>query len=248
MTFANDENKIKYILIEISKQKGGEDYLIELLKHSKFEFQAHWNAHVFPEAYNLEILITADIFTKNYSLISDLERIIKTRINNSTKLIIDSLTILPDYNKLELVNSQIIPVKTEWQEINELQQELIKSLQRSTTTTNYQNIGNSARIIMDKVARMVFDLKKHKPMNNEKVVHNGKFKNQLHSYIDTILSGEKNKEFRKLAKSAIDFVENSCDLMNTTTHKLDAERHLAEVCVISTVSAISIINLIRQLE
>jgi hypothetical protein len=36
--------------------------------------------------------------------------------------------------------------------------------------------------------------------------------------------------------------------LSTTTHKLDAEKHLAEVCVISTVSAISIINLIRQLE
>lgn len=109
------ENKIKYILVQISKQKGGEEYLIEILNHSQFKFEEHW-------------------------------------------------------------------------------------------------------------------------------------KNQLHSYIDSVLSGDKNKEFRKLAKSAIDFVENSCDLMSTTTHKLDAEKHLAEVCLISTISAISIISLIRHLE
>ncbi len=248
MTDTDVENKIKYILVQISKQKGDEDYIIELLNHSQFKFEKHWNSQTFPNAYNLEIFITPDVFTKNYSTISDIARITKSRINNSTKLIIDKLNILPDYNKLQLINSQVIPVMTEWQEINSLQQELIESLQRSTTTTNFQNIGNSARIIMDKLARIVFDLEKHKPKDPEKLVYNGKFKNQLHSYIDAVLPGEKNKEFRKLAKSAIDFVENSCDLMSTTTHKLDAERHLAEVCVISTVSAISIINLIRQLE
>lgn len=248
MTDTDVENKIKYILVQISKQKGDEEYLIELLNHSQFKFEHHWNNQTFPNAYNLEIFITPDIFTKNYSTISDIARVVKSRINNSTKLIIDKLNILPDYNKLQLINSQVIPIKTEWLEINNLQQELIESLQRSTTTTNFQNIGNSARIIMDKIARTVFDLEKHKPKDKEKLVHNGKFKNQLHSYIEAVLSGDKNKEFRKLAKSAIDFVENSCDLMSTTTHKLDAERHLAEVCVISTVSAISIINLIRQLE
>lgn len=248
MTNPDVENKIKYILIQISKQRTDEDYIIELLNHSRFKFEHHWNNQTFPNAYNLEIFIIPDIFTKHYSVISDIVRVIKSRNNNSTKLIIDRLNILPDYNKLQLINSQVIPVQTEWQEINSLQQELIESLQRSTTTTNFQNIGNSARIIMDKLARTVFDLEKHKPKDNQKLVHNGKFKNQLHSYIDAVLFGDKNKEFRKLAKSAIDFVENSCDLMSTTTHKLDAEKHLAEVCVISTVSAISIINLIRQLE
>ncbi len=76
----------------------------------------------------------------------------------------------------------------------------------------------------------------------------GYFKNQLHTYIDTVLSGDSNREFRKLAKSSIEFVEDSIDVMNKTTHKLDAEKHLAEVCVIGTISAISIVKLIKQLE
>lgn len=242
------ETKIKYFLIEISKIKPNERYLIEIINQSEFRFEQHWNHQVFPNAYNLELFVTPDIFIKYQSMISDISRIIKSRINESTKLVIDKLRILPDFDKLEIQNFHVSPIKTEWQEINLLQEELLNRLQRSTTTMDYQNIGNSARVIMDKLARVVFDINLHKPSDINKNVTNGKFKNQFHAYIATVLSGSKNKEFRMLANSAIEFVENSCDLMNKTTHKLDAEKHLAEVCVISTISAISIINLIRQLE
>jgi hypothetical protein len=44
------------------------------------------------------------------------------------------------------------------------------------------------------------------------------------------------------------FVESSIDFMNATTHKLNAEKHLAEVCVISTINAIGIINVIRKIK
>ena len=91
MTDTDVENKIKYILVQISKQKGDEDYIIELLNHSQFKFEKHWNSQTFPNAYNLEIFITPDVFTKNYSTISDIARITKSRINNSTKLIIEAV-------------------------------------------------------------------------------------------------------------------------------------------------------------
>jgi len=112
---------------------------------------------------------------------------------------------------------------------------------------DFQGIGLISRTIMDKLARQVFDAEKHKPKDEKIQVNNGKFKNQLHSYIDKTLSGDSNKEFRKLARSSIDFVEDSIDFMNITTHKLDAEKHLAEVCAVSTISAISIIKLIGKL-
>ena len=99
-----------------------------------------------------------------------------------------------------------------------------------------------------KLSKNIFDSKKHIPKDPTKDIGGEKFKNQLHTYIDSVLSGSKNAIFKKLAKSSIEFVENSIDIMNETTHKLNAEKHLAEVCVIGTVSAISIVNLIRQLE
>ena len=240
--------KIKHILIEISRNEKYEQYLIEVLTNSKFDFEPHWNHRTFPNLYNLQILIAPEVFTKNFQVIANYERIIKTRIIKSSYLEIDTLKILPDYDKLKLVNSQVTPIRTEWDEINLSQEHLIEDLKRSKNSTDYQNIGNTCRILMEKVAKQVFVAETHKPTDPNKLVHSGKFKNQLHSYIDFVLSGEKNKEFRKLANSSIDFVENACDLMSATTHKLNAEKPLAEVCVISSLSAISIINLIRHLE
>ena len=69
---------------------------------------------------------------------------------------------------------------------------------------------------MDKLARKVFDSTIYKPKDGSIKVENGFFKNQLHSYIDTILTGKQNVPFRKLANSSIDFVENAIDLMNTS--------------------------------
>lgn len=245
------EEKIKHILIEISKVRMSEEGLIELLTHSSFDFEEHWNHAVFPNAYNLTLTVTPNIYTKNYHLITPYQNLIKTRINESSNLIIDKLKILPDYQKLQIINSRVFSVVTEWDEINCLQQTLLDKLKSISTSIDIQTIGLTSRTLMDKISRIVFDIEKHNPNTGEGKeinVSNGFFKNQLHSYIDKTLVGEKNKEFRTLAKSSISFVEDAIDFMNKTTHKIDAEKHLAEVCVISTINAISIINLIRQLE
>jgi hypothetical protein len=242
------EAKLKYVLIEISKSKFDEQALIEIINHSTFEFERHFNNHVFPNLFNLTLVITPDIFTKNYSIIGPYANVIKERINKSSELWIDKIKILPDYNKLQIVNTKIFAVVTEWDDINHLQQTLIENLQRLRQSVDIQGIGLVSRTLMDKLARLVYNEKIHEPPHDNADMSNGMFKNQLHSYIKTTLSGDKNREFRKLAISAVDFVKDSIDLMNVTTHKLDAKEHLAEVCVVSTISAVSIIKLISQLK
>jgi hypothetical protein len=68
----------------------------------------------------------------------------------------------------------------------------------------------------------------------------------LHSYISYELSGDKNRELRQFAKSAISTVEDAIDLSNALTHKLDAEKEIAEVCIIGIIGAISIIKLVEN--
>ena len=84
MTEPEVEGKLKYILIEISKALGTENNLIELLEHSSFEFEKHWNNRTFPNAFNLELKLTPDIYTKNYSLVRTYEQLIKRRLNDSS--------------------------------------------------------------------------------------------------------------------------------------------------------------------
>ena len=247
MKESQEIKKLKYLLKQISKQNSEKD-LDEILCYSEFNLIDHWGQRSDPNLYNLEIKINPEVYAKNYNNISRYEGILSKRINDSSELTIDKLEILPNYEKLQIINSEIFPVITEWEEINQYQKKLLEDFERSTDSIDFQNLGNTARTIMIKLAREVFDPKKHTPIDSSKEVNNGKYKNQLHAYIDKVLSGAQNKEYRKLAESSIEFVERSIDFMNTTTHKSEAKKHFVEVCVISTMNAISIVKLIKELE
>lgn len=239
--------KIKYVLKQISKRKS-ETYMLEIINHSFFDFEKHFNNHHFPNAYNLKIYLTPDIYSKNYGMKKDLEEIIRKRINDSSELEVPELKLLPDYQKLELLSTEVKPIYTKWEEINTIQQKLLEILERSLDSIDYQSIGNTSRTLMDKLARAVFKTDLHKADDPTIELNNGKFKNQLNTYISFELKGKKNKVLRKVAESSMEFVSDSIDLMNSTTHKLDAERHFAELCVISAISAVSIIKIIDELE
>jgi hypothetical protein len=239
--------KIKYVLKQISHEKL-EKYMLEILSHSFFDFEKHWNNQHFPNAHNLKIYLTPDIYSKYYGMKKDIEEIIKKRINDSFELLVPDLKLLPNLEKLEIIASEVKPIYTKWEEINLIQQKLIEILERSNGSIDYQSIGNTARTLMDKLARAVFNSELHKPNDPSMELSNGKYKNQLNTFISTELSGKKNKELRKLGESSIEFVGSSIDLMNSTTHKLNAKRHYAELCVISAISAVSIIKTIHELE
>jgi hypothetical protein len=241
------KEKIKFIMSEIS-QKNNEIDLQEVIENSDFIFKDHWNQSTFPNAYDLQLNLSPEIFTNHNKKIIFFAAILKQRINDSSPFIIDDLKILPNYEKIVIHNSEISIVITDWEEINDFQKKLIEDIKKSNHSIDYQNIGNSSRTIMDKLARIVFDSKIHKAENPEIELHNGKFKNQLNTYITYVLKGKKNKELRQFSVTAIDFTEKAIDLMNTTTHKLDTEKHFAEVCVISTISVISLIKAIKEIE
>ena len=245
----SEEKKVKYLLHQISKNEN-ENNIVEIYNYSNFMFDTittgtYGSLRV---KHYLFIYLHPEIYAKHYGLIKNIERIILDRINNIATCHIDSVKISPDYSKLAIIDTGVNIVYTSWEEINQNQDKLFDLLNVGSDSIDYQNIGNTARTIMLKLAKQVFDLTKHISKAKRIDLTEGKFKNQLHIYIDSVLSGKKNKEFRQLAEVSIEYVEKSIDLMNTITHKTDAEKHLAEVCVISTISAISIIKLIAELE
>lgn len=237
--------KIKHILKEISLAKG-ETIHTEIISNSRFVFTNHHNQKIFPNAHNLKIYTSPKAFYQNFSYKNLIQKEIKERINQSTDYIIDSIEWVLDLDKLEVNQIDVVLVKTEWEEINDLQKKLIDSLKNSVDSIDYQNIGNTSRNIMDKLAREIFNKERHIPNDPKIEVHNGKFKNQLSTYVASELSGEANKELRKMAKSTINLVSDSIDVMNTTTHKLDADKRFAELCVISIIGVINVIKIIAD--
>ena len=104
--------KLRYMLLEISKQKLDEKYLIEILNESSFNFEDASDYTIYNRReweYNLKIYLSPDIFIKNFDIIKNTENIIKHRLNTVTPptIIIRSVAIVADIDKLVLIKSKI---------------------------------------------------------------------------------------------------------------------------------------------
>lgn len=238
--------KIQHALKEIAKSKG-ETIHIEIVDNSNFFFNEDLAYPHLDNIYNLKVYTSPYVFYKYFDYKTSIQKEIKSRITRSTDYIIETVEWILDLEKLEVKNIEVEVVKTKWKEINELQTKLIELLTNSVDSMDYQNIGNTSRTIMDKLAREVFDKEKHFSEDKSVELQNGKFKNQLSTYLANELAGKPNKELRKIGQSSIDFVSDSIDLMNKTTHKLGADKRFAELCVMSTVSVINLIKIISEI-
>jgi hypothetical protein len=243
-----DIQKIIFLLKDIYRKSVNDTWLIQIITYSTFQLIEHWNKTLSPDwlVFDLDVHLNHDVYSSHYSSIEIITRKFKNDINKVSELKIDKLRILPDYEKMAIVNSEIKPVYTKWEEINLGQVKLINLLKTSSDSFDFMNIGNTSRSILLKVSNLIFDNLKHKPNDPKIDVGPDKYKNRLHSYVKAELSGDSNRELRQFAESAIDTIETSIDLANTLTHKTESERIFAEVCVIGTISTISIIKLIEN--
>lgn len=236
--------KIIYIVTEIIRAENDSSAL-EIMENSAFYFQESNNRFTLG-AYVLDVKVLPEIYTKYYSHMERLKGLIQHYTANSSDVLLTVINIQPDFDKISILNSEVSLIETPWEEINALQKKLIDNMKISNSSVDFQNIGNTSRTIMDKLAKIVFKPEIHiSPKGID--VSNGKFKNQFHTYISNVLNGRENKELRLFAQSAIDFTENAIDLMNQTTHKLDVQKHFAEVCVISTISVINLIKAVNEI-
>jgi hypothetical protein len=241
------KEKIIYLIKEIAKENKFENTLA-VLENSDYEFKVHAQSGYSNTFYDVIFKVSPATFVKTNKELASVRNTIKRLIRETTQIYINDIIISPDYDKISVINSEVSIIQTEWDEINGLQAKLVDLFKQSDGSIDYQNIGNSARTLMDKLARIVFDEKIHKPADPKIDVRNGKFKNQLHSYIAVKLSGSKNEDIRSLAKAAVEFMEKSIDLMNVTTHKLDVQKHFAELCIISAINVISVIKSVNEIK
>ena len=99
---------------------------------------------------------------------------------------------------------------------------------------------------MEKLADLLFDPEIH--IDPKLDLSKGKFKNQLHAFIQYQLKGKSNEELRKFAKNSVDFSRDAIDVIQKTTHKLDGQGYFAEICAISTISTINLLKTISEIK
>jgi hypothetical protein len=238
--------KVLYVLVEHYSRT--HPFISEVLNACSFRLQSidYGRVYFTQTDYNLIIYLPHKIFSKNSHRLNNIKSLLYRDIEIFSTFQVKDISIEIDYDKFEIVESKIKPIQTDWEEINEGQKKLFEQLSLSSDSLDLQHIGNISRTIMLKLSDTLYVDEKHNPESKNILVTPDKFKNRLHSYIKKELAGEQNKELRSLAEASIASVEKTIDLANTITHKTDVDRTFAEVCVIGTISAISIIKLIHK--
>lgn len=220
---------------------------MDFVEYSEFNFHLEFIAHQGKNSYDLNISIEPNVLINRFDFIEDAKSSIKNDIQVISNIGIQNIDIKPNYDRFQIINSAIQPILTDWEEINELQSELIQNLKRAKNDVDARNIGNSCRILLDKLTSYIFDNKRHiapKEVN----LGGDKFKNRLHTYIKNELSGKSNKELRLFSESAVSIAERTIDLSNNVTHNKKADKFLAEYCSIATIGVISLIKMISNLD
>lgn len=193
--------------------------------------------------YKVDIKVLPTIYTKYINHIHRITALYEHyfSINSPDDISISSVIIKPDYDKLAIINTKIEVVVTEWDRINERQKKLIESRKTSTDSMDYQSIGLIARSLMEDLAEQVFVQNIHIAPEGVPTTKD-KYKNRLHTYIKHELKGKNNLEYIKFLESSIEFTERGIDLMNTTTHKLNAQMHFADACILSSINVVSLVK------
>jgi len=253
MNFDKNFDKTIALLIEYCKKDRNRNWIINLIENSDFSFSNYYaviggKAGTGDDYYDIMLNVEPLVYIEYLNNINDASETIQKDLTRITNLNIGEVQIMANYDRFEIIDSRIRPIMTEWEVINDVQQKMMNLFKQSDGSIDYQNIGNTSRTLMQKLAEMVFNAQIHIPSNSKINVNGSNFKNQLSTYISIELKGEKNKKLRKVAQSSIDFVSDSIDLMNKTTHSLNANKHFAELCVISAISAVSIIKIVSELK
>ena len=242
--------KLKYLVTEICKENNDLPS-VEIIENSIIsgidKGNVRNNIRYRDVQYDLLFSLNPKLYIKFVDDLDRISNIIKHYFNkvSDNTISIGQIEIKPDYEKITILNSNVSIIDTPWEEINNLQKKLIENIKIANSSIDFQNIGNTARTIMDKLSRLIYNPSIHIAPDNIDV-SNGKFKNQLHTYINSVLKGNENKELKSFSLSAINFTEDSIDLMNKTTHKLNVKKQFGEVCVISTIGVISLIKAINE--
>jgi hypothetical protein len=217
----------------------------EFLAHCKISVEKDYTSG-FSDSMGLFILLDPEIFKKYQGSIKQFENSISLKLSQFTNTYVSKVKTYPDLQRFQILENRIAPINTPWQEINSGQTHLLNLQRTAAETIDFQNIGNSSRTLLQKVANVVFNPIKHICTDKNVDLGEGKFKNRLHTYIKIELTGSENKELRDYAFSVITTSEKSVDLANKLTHDLNANRLMSELCVISTITVISIIKLISK--
>ncbi len=192
------------------------------------------------------IKLSPEIYKKYDTEKREIANQIKLKLQHLPNKRISGIQIIADLDKFQILRNNYQIIESPWDQINADQATLIQQLKLAESTVELQNIGNTSRTILQKLAEILFDPSIHiAPEGID--LSSGKFKNRLHTIINQAFTGKQFKELEKYASALIETAEKSVDLNNKLTHDLKANKLMAELGVVSVLNVISIMKIISNL-
>jgi hypothetical protein len=144
------------------------------------------------------------------------------------------ITEIEPYDSKSPFTQNVIMEINKWDEIKEAISKLENDCRCSETIMDYQNIGNTCRHLIIKVAQLLFDPKLHYDKTEDgKKIGKTDAVEMLSSYFSYSLKGKHNKNLK-------DYAQATNDLVNQLTHDTSASRKEMLIAVSATVNLIYI--------
>lgn len=107
-------------------------------------------------------ILTDPIIFKKYQYTTDkIAQQIRIKFEQITFNRVRSEECLPNLDKFQIIGDKIVPVQTIWEEINSMQESLLSQVHLAKNTIDFNNIGNTSRNILQKLAEHIYKPERH---------------------------------------------------------------------------------------
>lgn len=112
----------------------------------------------------------------------------------------------------------------------------------------HQNVGNTCRHLLKKLAELVFDAKKHVAKGISFDTRPENFKNRLWAFVlYKFPESATDIKVREYAKNLLESSDKAINLSNAVTHAIHADSFLSQSCAISTITTVHLIKLANEM-
>jgi hypothetical protein len=150
------------------------------------------------------------------------------------------ITEIEQFDSNAPLTKNVIVEINKWEDIKNAINELENDCRNADSTMDYQNLGNSCRHLIIKVAQLVYDSKIHNNITEGgDIIGKSDAVEMLSSYFSYSLKGKHNKVLKEYAQA-------SNDLANKLTHDTNASRKEMLIAVSAAMNLVYIVGTIGE--
>lgn len=229
------EEKLKIVLYQMLKEEGRND-LANAIEEARFELQPALRGWT---KLNLNILVPHSVFQGIRRNLDVNEGLIASLIAQTGANILD-VNLKLDFDTVTSRMILVQPFESPWKEINEILNDLLDTLKTAPEGHKVNQVGVSARKVIEILADEVFDAKKH-GLNSGRKLGKENYKNRILAFCEHYFEDLGTEEIDYF-ESMVELTDRVVTLANKATHHRNGNGDLALVAVLSVNSLVTMVS------